>query len=802
MILTRKAKEVMVSSDNLPLQAHLDGDWHSAEKAYRERLKNTDTPSAHLLGHLGVVLRKQGKSDEALAFYREAVTLEDANETHWFNLGNALFDQKNWQQAETCFIKALQQNNRLEAAALQLARCSVNLNAWQIARERFAEVLRGNPNNFSAWLESGHLCRQHGTELQMIKAYQQAVAVAPERYAGHVSLARGLTQTGHHDAAAVHYYLALQCEDAGDGLEVHTLMGRSRLELGLFAGAVEAFSSACSLANNDYRLLVDLAESLHHCGDRATSDALFHKVMLEGEVNALSQLADVLYRCNEWQQSEMALRRAAKLSPESWQVHFNLGRLLVDTFRTEQGIEALSRAEQLSGEMSISIRGIKAKAIGKQGDSRQAFALHKALIEDDPSRTFISAAAMTSLYDDSLTAQQMSEFHCSLFSDVSALVRDRLSFNNQTNSDRMLRIGYVTADMHHQHPVDIFMQPVLTAHDKSQFDITVYHVGNIFDEETEKAQSKVSRWRNVGSMSDQRLARIIEADGIDILVDLLGHTSHSRPDLFNKRAAPVQVSYLGYPSTTGIPAMDWLIADDYLVPAGKASLYSEQVFHLPHSVFCFASEQDFPYPEYNNEHKTRALTFGSFNSVAKLSLKTVELWASVLKAAPKSRLLLKAPQFADETTISRYRRLFTEQGIDEQRIEYRGPTALAEMMAEYAEVDIALDPTPYGGGTTSLQALWMGVPLVTLKGDNFSQCMGSSILSALGKEAWVANDEQEFVKIAIKLTKNRQALLKEKQQLRQLMLASDAHNINLYTAALEKAYQQMWQDWCIEKSNK
>jgi glycosyltransferase involved in cell wall biosynthesis len=412
--------------------------------------------------------------------------------------------------------------------------------------------------------------------------------------------------------------------------------------------------------------------------------------------------------------------------------------------------------------------------------------------------TFASSAAMSSLYSDSLTAQEVADLHRQLFAPWGESARSVASFTNKRSGARRLRVGLVSADFHHQHPVNIFMQPVLARLDPNALEVTVYFTGVSYDEQTHLARQRVAHWVDVSTWNDAQLARRIEEDQIDILLDLAGHTSLQRMALFGRRAAPVQATFLGYPGSTGVPNIDWIVADAVVAPPGSEALFSERVMRLPNTVFCFAPELDYPYPQYTAAHAQRPLTFGSFNNVPKLTPHTIALWARVLKALPDARLLLKAPSFKDAGAVRSFEQRFAEQGIGTERLEFRGPVGLSDMMAEYADVDIALDPVPYNGGTTTLQAMWMGVPVVVKAGNNFVSRMGASFMTAAGLPEWVAPDDDAYVRIAIQMAQDRQALLTLKQGLRTRLQSLPAWDIDRYSQDFAQALQNMWRTFTDE----
>ena len=289
------------------------------------------------------------------------------------------------------------------------------------------------------------------------------------------------------------------------------------------------------------------------------------------------------------------------------------------------------------------------------------------------------------------------------------------------------------------------------------------------------------------------LAEIVR-DAVDVLVDLGGHTSSQRLGVFAMGAAPVQATYLGYPHSTGLAFMDWLIGDQTVSPAEHAHLFSEGIAQLPGCVFCWAPVDDYPLPAARPANSPPV--FGSFNNSIKIGPRTVALWSRVLQAVPDSQLLLKAPALKDASVQRAFVEMFQAQGIAPQRLLLRGPGGLAQMMQEYGDIDIALDPAPYNGGTTSLQALWMGLPLVTLQGSNFAGRMGASFMRALGRPEWVARDADGYVAIASKLAESCAALRAGRAELRRQMHASPLCDIRAHTRQLEALFDKMWQLHC------
>ena len=715
-----------------------------------------------------------------------------------FNEGNAAFKVGDWQKALACVDAALQLDAVLVPAALLRARCLVRLGEWMPAREAFAQTLRLDAANFSAWLEAGHLCKQMGELLQAAASYQRAIDVAPQRYESYLAMARVMALQGHTELTNRAYNEAVLAAQAmGDDAlrQVHWLMGQYVLEMGHSSEALACFNHALratkadspeAMANLAAEVQMDAARAWLRLGQRDKAMKLLTLASAATLEPTLSRLASLSFRNNFWQEAIEISRRCVALYPQSAWARWNLAHLLAECWQMEEAELVLKEAETLAPMPGA--RSLRAAVAGKVGDADKALALYAELArEEGLGSTYASSAAMSSLYSDSQSAQQVADLHRTLFAPWGEGARSLDSFVRASLAGRRIRLGVMTADFHHQHPVNIFMQPVLRELDRSKFELFVYFVGDSHDEQTALARSRTEHWVEVGALNTTQLAKRIDADEIDVLLDMAGHTSQHRMQLFAQRAAPVQMTYLGYPGSTGVPNMDFIVGDAVVTPKGCESLYSEQVLRLPGTVFCFAPEEDYAYPKFKAADAKRTLTFGSFNNVPKLTPRTLQLWARVLEAVPDSRLVLKAPSFGDEAA----KRIFGERlqalGVDPARVEFRGPVGLTDMMAEYADIDVALDPVPYNGGTTSLQAMWMGVPVLTQMGANFVSRMGASFMTAAGLSEWVAQDDDDYVAIAQRMASDRKALLALKKGLRARLQNTPAWDVVAHTRALEQS---------------
>jgi protein O-GlcNAc transferase len=723
-----------------------------------------------------------------------------------FNRANAAFREGNWADALAECDTALAEDGLLAVASVLRARCLTNLGQLEQARDVYGSVLRVDAANFAAWLELGNVSRRLGAVERAVQCYEQAAACNPADGRGHLAAARALEEMKtpkEVDRAAFHYHRAVVLAGGNTGQSakavagVHHSMGRFRLEAGDTPRALEALRQAMMavrLAQTEFsaddiaEIRIDLADALLRLGLAEDAHRVLEKAsQAEGEA-ALTRLAQLSYQFNLWQEAVEILRRNVTLHPGSGTAHLNLADMLVKSWQIEAALTALDRAEATGQVPEAKSAAIRAAIASRMGDADTAMELYQQLV-DAGNTALGSSVAMSALYSDSLTPEEVADLHRRLFAPLGIGAQSRDSFTNPRNAGRPLRIGMVTADLHHQHPVNLFLQPMLAGWNREEFPLTVYFTGTNYDAQTRLAKSRVDAWHET---PPERLAKQVETDGIDILIDLAGHTSRQNMALFAQRMAPVQATFLGYPGSTGVPNIDWIFGDPVVMPPEHEHLYSEQVARLPHTVFCYAPEADYPFPAFDDTVAFRPLTFGSFNNIPKLTPYTIRLWAEVLSAVPESRLLLKAPSFKDAGAVVRYTRLFAEHGIAAERLEFRGPVGLAEMMLEYADVDIGLDPVPYNGGTTTLQAMWMGVPVVVKEGDHFASRMGASFMRGAGLPEWVAADDAGYVATAVHMAADRQDLLELKRGLRERFLAQPGWDVDTYTRAFETRLREMW----------
>lgn len=540
------------------------------------------------------------------------------------------------------------------------------------------------------------------------------------------------------------------------------------------------------------------------------------------------------YRTGDHDNGEQLLRQAILINPDFCDAHKNLGQILYSTLRLDEAEVHIRKAVDLSPNGYETIISL-AEVLVKRGKYREAFdyCQRALLLNSNYAPTFLTLGSVMLFYGktnkaiDYLKQGMKLEKHClihsvylfalNLLPNVSQqeiflesvawgqkyadrLLQNARGYFNNREPGRRINIGYVSGDMR-LHPVGYHLRPVLASHDKTSVKVFLYNSFPLCDEMTETFAGYADCYRDISRVSDEKAETLIRRDCIDILIDLSGHTAFSRLFLFARRPAPIQVSWLGYFNTTGMTAIDYLISDEVTIPREEDQYFVEKVIRLPDGRFCYEPQPYSPnvatLPAARNTH----ITFGSFNAVQKISDEVIALWSRVLLATPDSRMILKSKSFEDDEVKDDFIHKFSLYGIPSERLDLRGKTPHAEMLAEYGDVDISLDTFPYNGGATTCEALWMGVPVVTLAGGTPISRQSKSFLHTIGYPEWVAETSDEFVKIATDLAADFSRLSLIRLGLRQKMAESPLCNGRRFTGNLEHAYRRMWEKWCETNEN-
>jgi predicted O-linked N-acetylglucosamine transferase (SPINDLY family) len=583
----------------------------------------------------------------------------------------------------------------------------------------------------------------------------KAVALAPgdadaHNMQGNVSLAQG-----RPDAAQACYREALRLEPRH--AQAHNNLGMALMALGRLADAEASFRQSLALAPADAGTLNNLGNLLQR-RDRYTEAAAVYReaLALDPEhADAWSNLAGALQACGDHVEAIDGWRRALVIAPDFFSAWSNL--LFGLSYLPSCTPEAYLAEARAYGE------AVAARAHAGTGEAQDGAVPARVDAARPPGAS--QASSPTSAHAASLAGGQ---------------------------SPRRLRLGLVSGDLR-EHPVGFFLEGVLAYLPAERFALHAYLTSTRSDRLTERLRPRFAGWHSLVGLSDAAAAQQVRDDGIDILIDLAGHTADNRLPLFAWHAAPVQLSWPGYFASTGVPGMDWLLADAVTVPPGHEAHFSERIHRLPLTRLCFTAPADAqavpvsPLPALTRGH----LTFGCFQNMTKLNDAVFSLWSRVLTRLPDARLRLQSRQMADAALRERVLAAFARRGVSAGRIDLVGPTSREVYLAAHAEVDIMLDTFPFTGGTTTCESLWMGVPTVTLTGQTLLARQGMSLLTAAGLPDWIAADADAYVERVAAAAADLPALAALRGGLRAQVLASPLFDARRFAADFEAALLAM-----------
>ncbi|UEM19357.1 tetratricopeptide repeat protein [Skermanella mucosa] len=627
------------------------------------------------------------------------------------------------------------------------------------AEAAYRSLLAVHPGHADLLRFFGLLRHQQGRADEAIDLLERAVVLCPDSADGRRTLALLLDKRGDRDGALSHYRAAagLAPHDAG----VLNDFGCALMEAGHLHDAAGVLEGAAMVAPEHGHALANLATVLNRLGRTGEALAFAERAAAVRPDHAATYttLSIALASAGLVGRAVDAARRAAAIEPADASALVQLGNVLIDAGDPDAAVHAYDRA------------------LERQPDHRGA------------TENRLYALHLSPTVGDRDLAAQLRIWGAGM-SSLSEPRPDR-----GRDPDRRLRIGYVSADFG-RHPVGWFLSPVLPNHDRATVEVHAYSGRVVEDEVTDHLRRHCDSWFSTLGMDDAALAGRIRADGIDLLVDLSGHTAHNHLGVFARTPAPVLATWGGLIGTSGLPAMDWLIGDPRQCPAGAEELHTERIVRLPGGYVPYGppayAPAVAPLPALGSGH----VTFGCFNRLAKVRDGVIALWAGVLDAVPGSRLFLNTRELRCPDLRRTVAARFAQAGIDADRLELGQGGGHADMLAAYAGVDIALDPFPYSGGLTTLEALWMGVPVVTLPGRRFCSRHSLSHVTVLGHPEWAAADADGYVRIAAALSRDREALARLRAGLRNRMADSPLCDGAGFTRGLEAAYRMMWRRHC------
>ncbi|MFZ6744421.1 tetratricopeptide repeat protein [Undibacterium sp. JH2W] len=810
---------------------HLQGQSAKAETTLRKILENdTQFVQAHWV--LASILHQQNRLDEAITAYlkllKEVPRLQKArdallvallslrrfadaeivcreinldtpdNPATLYNLGLTLKEQGKQVEAEIYFKQALTINPNFVEANYNLGLLQVQKKCLRDAELSFEHALKNNPaylDAYRALSQVQHLLGHHAAAKINL---QKAVVLNPDLAQIHFELAILLQELGEVGEAEIALRRAIEIMPAY--VAAHGTLGVLLMNQERYPEA-EACLQHCLLVNPVEAAAYDNLGLLYYSQERYPEAVNHFKKALEINpelLNAINNLGSTYKRMNRLVEAEKCYNQLIKLNPHSITAHNNLTMVFLSQ-RNFVKAEASYRqviALQSNGLADAYI-GV-ANILNERGCVSEALTYMRSAIKADPNYLEAYCSLLFLLcFGDQGSSEEYRTTINTYTKKLTERIKPYTSWENDTLTDsgRKLRIGFVSADFG-KHPVGYFLKNVIEHFDYKQMELVAFSNKAHNDSLNTCLRQYFSDWHNIENVSDHAAAKTIHEQCIDILIDLSGHTTGNRLHVFAFKPAPLQISWLGYFATTGVPGIDYVLADHISVPAQHEEYFSEKIWYLPGTRLCLTPPTmqtemtlaENPLPAIRNGY----ITFGSFQSIAKLNDFTLDLWSEVLQSLPDAKLRIQSRQLeASEARLHLKERL-RQFGIASERVTLHGPSSRDTYLAAHKEIDIILDTFPYAGGTTTCEALWAGVPTLTLTGQTMASRQGASLLSYAGLKTWIAKDKNEFVVLAVEYANNTDQLAQLRLILPDKVLASPIFNAPHFTFQLQEALHGMW----------
>jgi predicted O-linked N-acetylglucosamine transferase (SPINDLY family) len=715
----------------------------------------------------------------------------------WFRLGIWLETKGITGVAETCFRHACNAGGKVGTKAV------VHLGKKLLAGGQFSEALTAytggicsDPDNPRLWCGLGAAHRHLAGFEEARKAYVRALEIEPDYPEALTNLGEWWLVKGEPETALEYFDRVLR----RDPRFYEALANRvaALFECGRFDEAEAAARNAIELYPDSALLHVNLGNVLVHTG-KARPGLLAYRKALElqpGYDEALFNLAILQNNAEALQDSVSLIHRRMAERGES---AYLTGMLALALKSSRQLAAAEATCRKLLDRHPDHVIALVtlANCLSARGNSVESIEYYEKAVALRPDMSGIfSNVPFESNYLPDLTADELFRRH-RLWAERYEVPLSEKQFKHTASGDpkRKLKIGYVSGDFCN-HPVGSLLRDVVRCHNRQEFELHCFSSFTVSDQVTEAIRQNADSWHEIQLMSDEDVATLIRGLDIDILVDLSGHTAFNRLPVFALRPAPVQATWIGYFHSTGLSSIDYFITDPYTSPHNSKQHFSEIPVRLPHTRFCYSPPDYVPAVAESPAARNGYVTFGSFIRPEKLVDPVIDAWTRIVMAVPQARLILKAGGLNDEETAGRLRGRFEAQGMDPERLILRGSSNHHQMFEEYGDVDIALDPFPFNGGMTTLEALWMGVPVVTLAGDNIVSRQAASALTNVGLQNLVLSDWESYIAAAIALAGDPHGLAELRREIRLRMSRSPLCRPEEFARDLEYLYRRMWEAWC------
>jgi predicted O-linked N-acetylglucosamine transferase (SPINDLY family) len=742
---------------------------------------------------MAVQYQNSGRLPEAEHLYRQILQVEPSHEETWRRLGTVCQALGRLGEAVAAYQQALALKPDCAEAYNDLGIALARENRLAVAARSLHEALNLRPDYREAANNLGIVQAMQGRFEDARASFLQALRLKPDFVEAHHNLGRALRDLGRLDEAATHLREAVRLKP--DYVEAHHNLGMVLRDQGALGQAAACYQEALRLRPNNPQALTNLGAVLSDQGRLQEAVTCYQQALrLRPDLAAVRlNLGVVLKGLGRFDEAAASFHEALRLEPQSADGYNGLGNVFLEQGRHDEAEQCFQRALREKPGFPEAYNNL-GNAFADQGKLDEALACYREALRLKP--TYASAHSNLLLHlnyvPDADPEAVFAEHR--RWESLHGYAGGRPDHPNNRDPERRLRIGYVTPDLH-RHPVArFFVEPILAYHNAEEVEAICY--AEVPTALAARVQALASHWRAVRGLTDVQLADQVRADGIDILVDLAGHTVNNRLLTFSYKPAPVQISFLGYPNTTGLTTVDYRLTDAIADPPGEVSRHTEELIRLPGAFCCYAPPTAAPAVSPPPARQVGHVTFGSPHHLAKLNAKVLELWCTILHMAPHAHLLIFRHTLKGRVRED-LRRQFERRGIGSDRVELREAVDMERgYLGWYGSVDLILDAFPWSSHTTACDSLWMGVPLLTFAGANHAGRMAASVLTRLGLTELVADSAEKYLSAAVRLAGDVERLTEMRHRLRDLMRQSPLCDERTYTRALEDAYRALWRRWC------
>src|SRR5579864_4721546 len=750
-------------------------------------------PQPAYYNNLGNMLLERGRLAQAIEHYRRAVSLQpDYPEAH-NNLGNALREARQPQASMLSCAQAIELRPGYAEAYNNLGNALQDLGELEAAAASYGKAVALRPAYAQAHNNLGNVQRAQGRLDEAIESYRQAVSLMPQLRMAHHSLGLALRERGALAEAIGSLRRGLGGEDAN----AHNSLGCALRDAGELEEAVTQFEAAVAL---DPKLAIAHCKIGRALRRQKKYDAAIVSCQRALELDprlgeAYSNLGNAYHELQKHEAAELSYRHALELNPDDAVVQDELTTVLLKLEKLEEAMVSSNKAMSLvtpTARMYINLGDI----LRAQGDVDRSAAVYRQAIQLAPDRVEAYNRLLFNLAGSPNTSAEAFHEEAVRFGDLMAEHARPWRHSPPVSGEaRALRVGFMSGDLR-LHPIGIFLESVCAHLDSARVQLVAYSTCEIEDDITARLKPYFSGWHALHHLSTEAAAQKVYDDRIDILVDLSGHTGFTGIPVFAWKPAPVQVTWIGFFATTGCKAIDYVLGDRHVLPESEASHFVEKPWRLPDSYLCFTPPEPEvkigPLPMLTND----GVTFGCFGKHIKLNDNVIAVWSRLLHAVSGSRLFLKSPGSNVKDIWRSTVKRFASHGIEAGRLILEAGSPRAEYLNAYNRVDITLSPFPYPGGTTTAEALWMGSPVLCMKGDRFVTHICESLLHTAGLEDWIAENEEDYIARAVAFSADRERLRRLRAGLRAQVLASPLCDAQRFARNLEDAFQGMWVKYC------